>query len=299
MTKKGVILDFRVISAADKPLFDKYNSKNQRSSYNFITNFIWSGEDKLKICVDDDFLFIFWDIGSHSRMLYPIGFGNDKRGAILKACNYMKKRGITPLFSSLLEEDVLELKELFPNIFLFDYDRNNSDYIYSSEKLINLSGKKLHSKKNRLNGFKRNYNYIYRNIEPKDISHCKKLFDLWYNEKDENTRLLPESKTATYKLLDNLNDFTLIGGLIEVDNEIVACTIGEKITADTALIHVEFANTAFNGSYAAINQQFVEHEWANVPYINREEDMGDEGLRRAKEAYQPIKLLNEYTAKLK
>lgn len=294
-----LILNFRVISLEDKSIFDEYNLDNQRSAYNFTTNFIWCGKDKLKICVEDDLLFILWDIGSHSRMLYPKGNGKDKKSAIIKASEYMKEKGLAPKFTHLSEEDVLEMKSFFGDEFIFDYDRDGSDYVYEAQKLISLSGKKLHSKKNHLNSFKRNYNFVYRNITPNDIPACKALFDLWYNDKEEITRLMPESRTATYKLLDNIDALGLIGGLIEVDGKVVACTVGEKITQDTALIHVEFADVSFGGSYAAINQQFVEQEWSDMTYINREEDMGNEGLRKAKESYQPIKLLNSYKATLK
>ncbi len=293
------MLNFHVIGLEDKAVFEKYNIDNSRSAYNFTTNYIWSGADKLKVCIEDDFLFILWDIGSHSRMLYPKGFGQNKKAAIIKACEYMKEMGIRPKFAHLSEDDVLEMKTFFGDEFIFDYDRDGSDYIYDAQKLISLSGKRLHSKKNHLNSFKRNHEFVYRCIKPEDIPNCKDLFDLWYNEKGEITRLMPESRIATYKLLDNIYDLGLKGGLIEVDGKFVACTVGEKVTKDTALIHVEFADTSYNGSYAIINQQFAEREWSDMKYINREEDMGNEGLRKAKESYQPIKLLNSYKAILK
>ena len=146
-------LNFRTIELSDKQNFDKYLINNIRSAYNFTTNFIWCGKDKLKICVEDDFLFILWDIGNHSRMLYPKGNGTDKKTAILKACSYMQEMCVTPKFTHLSEDDVLEMKQLFGDKFIFDFDRNGSDYIYETHRLISLSGKKLHSKKNHLNSF--------------------------------------------------------------------------------------------------------------------------------------------------
>ncbi len=292
-------MNFHIISENDKKIFEKYNINNQRSAYNFTTNYIWCGKDKLQVCVEDDYLFIFWNIGKHSRMLYPKGYGENKKAAISKACDYMLEKGINPKFTHLSEEDVLEMRNYFGDSFIFELDRDGSDYIYETQKLITLSGKKLHSKKNHLNSFRKNNEFIYRSIEEKDIPNCKALFELWYNDKEEITKLMPESRIATYKLLDNIQTLNLKSGLIEINGNIVACTVGEKITSDTALIHVEFADTTFNGSYAAINQQFVENEWSDTTFINREEDMGNAGLRKAKESYQPIKLLNSYTATLK
>lgn len=294
-------MEFKKIELNDKHVFDKFikSTNNQKSSYNFTTCYIWSGDGKVKIAYTENALYIMWDFGNKSFMLYPIVLSGDKRAAIEKAIEHLKSMGATPRFSCLSPNDVLELKGLFPDKFTYDYDRNNSDYLYESERLITLSGKKLHSKKNHYNAFTKSNNFVYRNIKDTDIDACKALFDMWYREKDENARLLSESKIATYKLLDNLKELEVTGGLLEVGGNIVACSVGEQITNDTALIHVEFANTEYRGAYAVINREFVKAEWRDCRYINREEDMGDEGLRRAKESYQPIALLDEYRATLK
>lgn len=294
-------MNFRNIEITDKPIFDRFvkGTKNPRSLYNFTTCYIWAGDDKVKIAIDDDVLYILWNLKEKSFMLYPIVLGGDVKAAIDKGVSHLESLSAKPRFISLSPNDVLELKSVYPDDFHYDYDRDNSDYLYETERLINLSGKKLHSKKNHYNAFCKNYNFTYRRIEKDDIDACKELFDLWYKDKDEDTRLLKESKDATFKLLDNLDELGVTGGLIEVDGKIIACSVGEKITDDTALIHVEFANTEYRGAYAAINREFAKNEWADCKFINREEDMGDEGLRKAKESYQPVTLLDEYRATLK
>ena len=291
-------MEFKVIEETDKELFDKYIINNPCSSYNFITCYAWCNEDNLKICEHEGFLYIMWESGGKARMLFPKGNG-DLKNAIINGINYLKDKGLPIYFASLLEDDIIKIKELFHDEFYFDYDKNNSDYIYESEKLINLSGKKLHSKKNHYNAFTKRYNFIYRELTDADKSACKELFDNWYTFKDENARLLKQSRAATYKIIDNVGNFGLKGAVIEIDGEIAACSVGEAVSDDTALIHLEFANKNYNGIYSAINKLFTENEWKNFKFINREEDMGDQGLRRAKESYQPYKLLNEYTAKIK
>ena len=134
-------------------------------------------------------------------------------------------------------------------------------------------------------------------MNPEDVPECKKLFEEWYSLKDEDSYSISSALDATFKLLDNMFSLNLIGGVIEVDGKIIACSIGEQISEDCAIIHIEFASKSYPGSYAIINQQFIENEWSKCQYINREEDMGDAGLRRAKESYQPIKLIETYTAK--
>ncbi len=294
-------MNFRKLEITDKHIFDRFikGKENLRSIYNFTTLYIWSGDGKVKIAVEDDVLYILWDFLEKSFMMYPISDGGDMKAAINKATEYLKGIGAVPRFRSLDANNVLELKALFPDSFLFDYDRDSSDYLYDAERLISLSGKKLHSKKNHYNAFQKNYNFTYRRITENDIDECKALFDLWYSDKDEGAKLLTESRGATFRLLDNLKTLDVVGGLLEVDSKIIACSVGERICKDTALIHVEFANTDYRGAYAAINREFVKNEWADCKYINREEDMGDEGLRRAKESYQPIGLVDLYKTTLK
>lgn len=292
-------MEFHTINSADKWLYEKYVKGDMRSSYNFVTGYIWSGKDTVKICEKGGCLIILWDNEKGFGMQYPQGKSENKAELIKECCQYLEGRGKRPEFYFLNEADVLELKSIMPDTFVFDYDRDNCDYIYDSSKLISLSGKKLHSKKNHLNSFRRNYNFRYRRMLQSDIPDCKALFNTWYDEKNGDENYLEESKTATFKLLDNIDNLGLIGGVIEVEGKIIACSVGERISDDTALIHIEFADRNYSGSYATINQQFVEHEWSDCLYINREEDMGDEGLRRAKESYQPIKLINVYSAKLK
>lgn len=289
-------MEFCDITLADKPIFDKFTARNSMSSYNFTTNYIWGQDGRIKMCTDEGALYLLCSFSDEKCMLFPLCDEEYIPTAVTKATKYLKNLGVTPKFYGLSESAVLNVKKYFENAFRFDYDRDNSDYVYETAKLISLSGKKLHSKKNHLNSFKRNYNMIYRPLCRDDIPACKELFNLWYEEKNDSDEFLRLSRIATFTLLENFEDLGITGGVIEVDGKIVACTLGEKITPDTALVHVEFADTSYTGAYTAINNEFVKNEFADCDFINREEDMGNEGLRKAKTSYHPIKLLNEYTA---
>ncbi len=290
-------MEFRKITLDDKPLFEKLTAKNLNSSYSFVTNFIWGDEKDLQIAIDDGVLYLLWNIDDRVYMQYPCGNGNT-RAAALKAIDYFHTVLHRPaIFTSLSKADTAELCELCGTKFEITPDRDNFDYVYSASDLATLSGKKLHSKRNYANRFYKSYNYRYRRMTADDTDECKRLFSLWLTEKSGDDPFLKRSGKATFKLLDNIAYLGLTGGIIEVGNEIVACSVGERFAKDTALIHAEFANTCYDGSYAAINQQFVLNEWGDCSYINREEDMGDEGLRRAKLSYKPLLLLKEYIAK--
>lgn len=289
-------MEFRNITLSDKFIFDKFTANNQMSSYNFTTNYIWGQNGKIKIATDENALYILSEFSEKKSMLFPLCEEDYIEKAVTKATDFMKNLGITPKFYALNESAVLAVKKHFGTKFRIDYDRDNSDYIYETSKLINLSGKKLHSKKNHLNAFRRNYTAVYRSLKPEDTEQCKALFRLWYAEKTEPDEFLSLSQTATFTLLENFEKLGVCGAILEVDGKAIACSLGERIANNTALIHVEFANTEYIGSYAAINNEFLKNRFSDCTFVNREEDMGNEGLRKAKTSYQPLKLLNEYTA---
>jgi hypothetical protein len=189
-----------------------------------------------------------------------------------------------------------------PDIFDYKFNRSVSDYIYSSEKLVNLTGKKLQSKRNHINRFKRENEWEYGSLSgnPSLIKECKEMLDQWMeiNMADKDPSLVYDD-VATTLMLDNFEYLGLKGGVIRVRGKIVAFTIGEPLTRDTFVVHVEKAYTSIHGAYSIINQQFAEHETTGFTYINREEDMGFENLRNAKLSYQPDILLEKYNARLK
>jgi hypothetical protein len=178
-----------------------------------------------------------------------------------------------------------------------------SDYIYSTESLITLAGKKLSSKRNHINKFMREYGeFEYVELQKEHIDECKRIFDQWC-EKNEASGACdckedsPECEQwACYELLDNWDHFPdLKGALIKVNGSFEAFTIGEMLNDDTAVIHIEKGNTDIHGIYAVINKEFVSRTFSHTKYINREEDMGKSGLRKAKMSYMPITKVYKYT----
>lgn len=175
-------------------------------------------------------------------------------------------------------------------------DRNNDEYIYFSEKLVKLSGKKLQSKRNHINRFKAdNPDWVYFPLISKtELDECVAMLDEWENV---NAMKIDFSQRydyiATKIMLENFEYLQLRGGAIRVNGKIVAFTIGEPLTADTFVVHVEKAFGEMNGAYTMINQQFIEHEASGFTYINREEDMGMDNLRKAKMSYYPDIQLEE------
>lgn len=281
----------------DRDIVKPYFKNITNSMYNFTTALIWNGEKYTKYAETDGCLSLFYEFPKTPLFSsYPVGNG-DKKAAVSNVCKYMKSKDVRPVMRNLSADMKDELSSLFPNKFEFIPDRNTFDYIYETKRMIDLSGKDLHAKRNHYNYFVKNYNYEYSPLTERDVPFCKDLFEKWIEEKDSAKWLL-QSREATFKALDNLKALDLTGGMIKIDNEICAFSIGEAVSDDTALIHFEVASPDIRGAFNAINREFCAKEWKDYKYVNREEDMGLQGLRKAKEAYRPAYLLEKFHAVL-
>ena len=177
---------------------------------------------------------------------------------------------------------------------LFENDRGQWDYLYDAQDLIELKGNRFHKKKNLLNQFLKKYDYEYISFGKEMIEHVLAMQSDWcqWRDCDLNDALAAENRVIE-KVLNAWNKFKEIsGGAIIMDNKIVAYTLAESLTQDTLLIHFEKGNPSYQGSYQAINQMFVSRAYQEADekfrLVNRMQDLGDEGLRRAKLSYQPV-----------
>ncbi|MBW1980859.1 MAG: DUF2156 domain-containing protein [Deltaproteobacteria bacterium] len=176
----------------------------------------------------------------------------------------------------------------------WELDRANSDYVYRTETLISLSGRKLHRKRNHLNQFRRRYSYRYQPLTEELIEACLALQEDWCRLRDcQADELLLSEEGAIRELLAHFRALSCKGGALVVDDKVVAFTVGEQLNRSTAVIHVEKADPEYTGSYVMINQQFCLHAWRDFPFINREQDLGEPGLRKAKLSYYPDHLVDK------
>ncbi len=175
-------------------------------------------------------------------------------------------------------------------------DRNNYDYIYKTTDLINLKGTKFHSKRNFVIQFKKRYRYEFRELKTvSQIEECIKLQKKWSDAKDcyENSSLMMENK-CTIELLQNFHKLNLLGGILLIDGTIQGFTISESVIKSTAMVHIEKANVDFRGIYQVINQLFCENFLKQYEFVNREQDLGFHGLRKAKLSYNPVFMIEKY-----
>ena len=294
---------FKNLELADRDSINsKLQSQNYRASDLCFTNlFAWGKKFNTQFAVTDEWLFIrFKDNDGRNSYLKPIGTGDIKKGVEILLEDHKQFDSIFQI-RGITKEMINELEVAFPNTFDFQLNRSVSDYIYTTEKLRDLRGKKLQSKRNHINRFKREHEWQYKSLtnNPELVAECKSMLDKWMEISLEDDPSLMYDNFATTIMLENFEYLNLRGGVICVDNEMLAFSIGEPLTKDTIVVHVEKAFASVNGAYAIINQQFAIHETEGYTYINREEDMGAENLRRAKLSYQPDILLEKYNARFK
>ena len=236
--------------------------------------------------------------GARCGYTFPLGKG-DVAKALAEIEKDAKECGERLQFAFVTEEQKEVLENAMPARFCYSSDAGDSDYIYLRSELASLSGKAFHKKKNHFSKFVRTYpDYKYYEIGACNIYDAQKVADAWYYEHlhDEDASQLAEYK-AIKEALENFEELGLIGGIIYVNDSPCAMTIASKINENTVDVHFEKADGeyALNGGYAAINKLFSE-KLDGVTWLNREEDIGIEGLRKAKLSYRPKIMLKKYSA---
>jgi uncharacterized protein len=173
-------------------------------------------------------------------------------------------------------------------------DRDDFDYVYRTSDLSELKGKKYDGKRNRIKKFEKSYAWRYVRIGAEDLSACGALFGEWLAAKGLEGGAIDAQQDAIREALLHYETLGLTGGAIETEGAVAALAIGERLNADTAVIHIEIVSPRYEGLSQLMNREYVRREWADTVYINREQDLGIPGLRRAKQSYQPDHLVEKY-----
>lgn len=272
--------------------------KAEHCEYCFGNVFMWSDIYENQILCDND-IFVSVDFTDDPAFCYPVGNG-DKKAVIGRIIEYTKKLSKPLLFYGLSQDDKNELESFFPDEFDFGEDRDFFDYLYRTEELATLAGRKYHSKRNHISYFENTFDWKYEPISENNIEQCKLLNDHWEKlNREKNPDEISEEHIAIKKALENYFDLGFEGGVLTIQGEIVAFTFGEKLSDNTFCTHVEKAYTDIRGAYQMINRELARQLLGKYEYINREDDTGSEGLRTAKLSYHPCRLVEKFTAKYK
>jgi hypothetical protein len=220
---------------------------------------------------------------------FPAGVGNYVE-VINLLREYSKAHGKACKVFGVTKEYLPFFEDNFSGQYSIRYLSDSSDYVYLAKDLIELKGRKYHSKRNHLKKMD-NYGWSFSVLSPKDFEECILLSTNLYNLKDgytDHSAMVEQYAIDTFfKYYETLN---LMGVVVRVGGKVVAFTIGERLNSNTVVVHIEKADTSFEGLYVLVNSLFVKTfcDSPSVTYVNREEDLGILGLRKAKRSYNPV-----------
>lgn len=291
------MLDFKKPEIDDKIWIDeclKYaNSFN--CEYTFGNLFVWSTLYRTEVAHYKDFFICRWGKTPDYMYSLPIGRG-DFKSAVCEIIDDAKNNQITPSIYGVTENYKKLLDEYFPDKFAYNYDEGNYDYIYSVEKMAQLRGKKYHGKRNHITNFKKNHpDWSFETINSDNINECIALHSSWINNHEDDEDYSFEFE-AVLTAFENYEKLGFVGGILKVDNKAIAYTMGERHSDELFVTHFEKAPADIQGAYPIINQEFTRNCLMNYEFVNREEDLGLEGLRKAKQSYNPEILLKKGVA---
>ena len=292
------MLEFKEVELEDRGIIQKYLAQERFfiSDVSFVNLFLWRKARKIAYAVVCDCLLIQTTyVGENPFYFFPIGAGDKKRVVEL-----LLEQDSALEFHSLELVWVEFLREHFAGIFDFELNRDRSDYVYDVQELISLSGRKYHKKKNHLNKFLQTYpQFVFERISVENSAEVLRVWGEWFGMIESPSVGLVNENLGIVEVLGAWGELPIEGGLVRVDGRIVAFSFGEVMSSEMAVIHIEKADSSVAGAYQIINQQLLANVFSHVKYANREEDLGIEGLRRAKMSYNPVFLVEKYEARRK
>lgn len=295
-------LNFKKIEAGDMSVLQQYFGlrPNKTCDSVFLDSFIWREFYHVRFAISDGKA-IQWlmeeDGVVHSAM--PMCKEEDLPHYFYEMVAYFNNELKLPFKIYLADEEAVEYLKLreSPDFEVVEQE-DLKDYLYLGDAMRTLSGKKLHKKKNHLNSFLKEYEgrYEYRRLGCSDRDEVWRFLDRWREAKgDEVEAHLDYEVEGIHEILKNCAQLSVRMSGVFIDGKLEAFTIGSyNAFENMAIIHIEKANAQIRGLYQFINQQFLIHEFPDVELVNREDDLGEEGLRKAKMSYYPVGFARKY-----
>ncbi len=290
------MLDFVNIDISDREEFIRTLAKTEyeNSEFSFANIFIWKDVYNIKLCKKDGAIYINAIIPETKQYVHfqPICPDEGNSQTVLKNIKQdFVDRNEKFCIASANEYCIDIIKTLCPDYIIKEIP-NMHDYVYLATDLSELKGKKFHKKRTHINKFLNENSYEYKKIDSTNKNDCMLIYDKWAKAMDSS---IIDEKTVITNALEYMKELEMFGAIIYINDTPVAFTIAEGFLDDTALVHIEKAVPEYREVYSIINQQFAKRELVpKYTYINREEDMGVEGIRRAKRSYHPYKMVKKF-----
>jgi len=288
-------LQFHAITPADKAAVENclQGQIYENSEVTFANMYLWREGWGLQLAPSEGALFLLAQHDGRLQMCQPlVPLGQSAAAAADAALHYLRQHGA--------EEKIVCVNEQFcarvlaeTDAFVAEEDRDMDEYIYSVPDLITLGGKKYHAKRNHVNRFMQNVEHTWQNLGAENGAECLALFDAWAAQRENSADIIAE-RQAIAQAFENFDLLQLIAGGIRVNGALRGFAVAGMINPDLAVIHFEKADAEIPGIYAALNRQFLQRCLPEVPFVNRQEDMGLPGLRKAKLSYYPCRFAKKY-----
>lgn len=287
--------DFKPIELDDKPEVDAYLRQYPplASEYTFSNLFAWQQAYHYRLARYGEGLLILKETAHGMAFMQPLVPG-DAREAVRVCLDYLREKTPQPLLERVGEDFITHLPADCPEMTVQE-DRDNFDYLYSTAELIALAGEKYHDKKNLLNQFVKKYHYQYVPLTEAMAREALQFQHDWCVERRcEVIEGLNHENCAAQLMLNYYCRLGLMGGALTIDGHLAAYTLAEPLNPTTLVIHVEKGQTGLTGVYQAINWEFLRHAAEGYTCVNREQDLGIDGLRKTKLSYNPAGLVKKY-----
>ena len=291
-------MEFRPVRLEDKAAIERFTRPSGICNCDlaFANMYCWEGTYRSAWCVEEGFLLIrFYIDGSHHiGYMQPLGEG-DFTHLIPRLEADARAAGQPLRISGLTPEGAAAVRRAHPEFGIWR-NRDYEDYVYRADDLRNLTGRRYQPKRNHINRFEAAYDYRYEELTPALAPECMRLEREWRAGHDSHAAELTAEQRAMQRAFDHFGELELRGGALFVGEKLVAFTIGSAINDEAFCIHVEKADTRYDGAFTIINKLFAQHLPERFTLINREEDLGLDGLRQAKLSYHPAFLQHKFAA---
>ena len=295
VTVKELEHDFMAVQPEVWPVIQTYleRARYEESNHNIVCMLLWLDWYPLFYCKTENYMIL---LGIHEGEFFtymPLCAPEYFEEALHKAKSIFDHYGHRFVLACYTKEAMERVLEIFPDYQAVSI-RDQADYVYETAKLISFSGKALQKKRNHLNAFYREYEgrWVYESLNRENLEECREYLAGWHTD-DANPEV-QEDRTGTNRILDLFGKIPYRGGLIRIDGKVRAFAIGSVLSDRMCQENIEKADDEFRGLYQAIMREFLSHEFPDYQYVNREDDMGEENLRHAKEAYHPAFMIEKY-----
>lgn len=293
----GLIIEFKPITVDFKGVYLHHFPSNlyELSDLSLVSLWIWRRPYDVSWTIIEDFLCIRCRYRGETYFLPPLGAHWHKLPLVIHHLQrYSMANGSTLVFRSIPTAMVRPILEAAEYKVRMIEDRPSWDYVYRTQDLLELKGRKYQQQRQALRKFRQKYSYAYTPLVSSDRSAIESVFDAWA-EAHPDSHSVDDERIALNEAIHHQHDLGIKGGGLRIDEKLVAFAMGSALTPETALIHFEKAHPEYQGIYAAMNWEFLHHAWHHTQTVNREDDLGLPNLREAKNRLHPVGMVEKYT----